>query len=311
MSESPAARLLTLNRQAIAILRLDIPLDFGLGSDTEGQLREINDRLLLDMGRDVSADVLLERHAFPERYQAIARMLLASDDPAPIFESIALQELESDLAKNPFRQAMMEPLVVMGLAYLGLIYLCSYTLPHIEAQYAQQGQEPAGATEFLIQLRDVMPYWVIGFPVLFLATWLIGRKWSRGFLLRFFPGGKPYSRWLAAESQTKRLAALVGSHVDRETAISLAQTSTVPQIPLPPIAENIMRDGDEQSQPRALKRLARFYQFLADDRRRTYFAKTPALIGLLIAGLVVLGYALAIFLPWIEILSNLSGPGDA
>lgn len=311
MSVSPAERLLSLNRQAIAILRLDIPLDFGLGPDTEGQLREINDRLILNTERDLSADALLEKHAFPQRYQAIAQMLLATDDPAPIFESIALQELERDLAINPFRQAMTQPLIVAGLAYLGMIYLCSYTLPHIEDQYTQQGIEPTGATELLIQMRGLMPYWIIGFPILLLATLLIWKRTSRSFLLRFFPGAKPYTRWLAAESQTKRLAVLVGSDVDQQTAISLATSSTMPQIPLRPIAESILQDGDQQSQSRVLKRLAQFYQFLAEDRRRTTFAKTPALIGLLIAGFFVLGYALATFLPWIEILTNLSGPGDA
>ena len=124
MPESPAERLLSLNRQAIAILRLDIPLDFGLGSDTQGELREINDRLMLDLGKDVSVDSLLEKNQFPEHYQAIARMLLATDDPAPIFQAIALQQLDRDLAKAPFRQALAEPLVVAGLGYLGLIFLC-------------------------------------------------------------------------------------------------------------------------------------------------------------------------------------------
>jgi type II secretory pathway component PulF len=306
MPESPAERLRSLNRQAIAILRLDVPLDLGLGSDPQAALGKINDQLMLDVGNDVSVDSLLQKHQFPEHYQAIARMLLATDDPAPVFQAIASQQLDHDLAKNPFRQALAEPLVVAGLGYLGLILLCFNTVPHLEAQYIQQNQQPTGATQLLIQVRNAMPYWIIGFPVLVLTVWFFGRKFFGEVVLRFFPGVKSYSRWLAAESQTRRLAALVGSNVDGETAISLARRSTTPEVPVRPIAESIVRDGDPPSQPRALQRLAGFYQFLADDRRRSSFYKTPALIGLLLAGFIVLAYGLATFLPWIEILANLS-----
>lgn len=284
-------------------------MDFGLGPNTVERLREINDRLLSDVRVELSPETLLAKHSFPDRYQAVARMLLASDDPAPIFESIAEQELGREAAINPFRQAIAEPLVVLGLAYLGLIFLCSYTLPHIETQYAQQGQTPSGATQLLIIVRDAMPYWAIGLPILMMVLWLTWRKLAKGALLHLFPGSRPYGGWLVAETQSRRLSALVGSGVDQETALTLATTSVSPQVPVRPIAESIVRDGVPQSQPRALNRLARFYGFLAEDRRRTYFTKAPALIGLFFAGIVVFAYALATFLPWIEVLSNLSGLG--
>ena len=311
MPESPTERLVSLNRQAIAILRLGIPLDFGLGPDTPQALREINERLTLDLGNHTSVDSLLKKHQFPDHYQAIARMLLATDDPAPIFHAIACQQLDRDRAKSPFRQALAEPLIVAVLGYLGLIFLCIQTVPSIQAQYVQQNQEPTGATQLLIQVRDTMPYWIIGFPVLVLTLWLFGRKAWNAVAVSIFPGASSYSRWLTSESQTRRLAALVESDIDEEVAISLARKSTTPEVPLRPIAESIVRDGDRQSRSRALDRLAGFYGFLADDRRRSNFYKTPALIGLMIAGFIVLAYGLATFLPWVEILSSLSQAGGA
>nr|WP_143547676.1 hypothetical protein [Rhodopirellula sp. SM50] len=304
MSESTAARLLSLNQQAIAIIGLNIPLDFGLGSETAERLGEINERLLVDVGRDLSPDALLEKHDLPERYRAIARILLASDDPVPVFESIAIQQLDREATAGPLRQAIKEPLVVAGLAYLGMIIFCTLSVPSIETQYTQQGLTPSGVTGWLIAIRGAMPYWVIGFPILMFACWWIWRKLVNGPLLSRFPGGTAYSRWLAAESQSRRLAVLIASGVDHETALSLASTSVSPQVPIRPIAENIVRNGAPQSQARALSRLAGFYHFLAGDRRQTIVTKLPAFIGLLFAGLIVLGYGLATFLPWIAILQS-------
>ncbi|WP_182868993.1 hypothetical protein [Stieleria mannarensis] len=304
MSDTTAARLLSLNQQAIAILHLNIPLDFGLGGDTAERLREINDRLLSDVGRDLAPDALLERHALPDRYRAIARMLLESDDPVPIFESIAIQNLDRDAAATPLRQAITEPLIVAALAYIGMIILCTFSVPHIQAQYTQQGLTPSGVSRWLIAVREAMPLWVVGFPFVMIATWWVWRKLAAGPLLNLVPGSSQYARWLAAESQSRRLAVLVGSGVEPETALSLAGTSVSPQLPVRPIAESIVRDGTPPSRPRALGRLARFYHFLADDRRHAFFSKTPGYVGLLIAALLVLGYALATFLPWIAILQH-------
>lgn len=302
-----AARLLSLNKQAIAILRLGIPLDLGLPGDPAEHLHKINDRLIADVGRQLSPDELLQRHSFPERYHAIARVLLASDDPAPIFESIAMPEIDRQAAANPLRQAIVEPVVVAFLVYFGMIFLCWFTVPHIEYQYTQQGQEPTGVTRLMVELRETMPYWIVGFPIVAVACWLVWRRLAKGVLMKWIPGSGAYTRWLAAESQTRRLAALVGSGLDQESALAIANASVSPHVQVRPIAETIVRSGDPRSRSRALGRLAKFYHFLADDRRRTYFSKLPALIGLFVAGFVVLGYALATFLPWIEILRNLSG----
>lgn len=308
MTSSSADRLASLNQQAIAILRLGIPLDLGLGADPIDQLREINDRLTVDAGRSESAESLLQRHSFPERYELIARMMLLADDPTAIFQSIALQDLNRQAASNPFRQAFAEPIVVLVLAYLGMIVLCSWAVPHIEAQYTQLGQTPSGVTRALILVRDAMPIWIIAAPVCAIIARLAWRHLSSS-LLSQIPGARSYSRWLAAESQSRRLAVMIRSDVDQETAIALASSSVTPPTPIRPIADSIVRSGDKASRSRALNHLARFYHFLAEDRRNTYYAKTPALLGLLLSGLIVLGYGLATFLPWIEILSSLGETG--
>ncbi|MCO8124224.1 hypothetical protein NHH03_20950 [Stieleria sp. TO1_6] len=311
MPDSLAARLIDLNQQAIAILRLQIPLDMGLGPQPTNRLQQINQQLASDVDSAVSVDELLARHDLPQRYQTFARMLLIADDPTPLFQSVADPDLERESAANPFRQAITEPLVVAGLAYLGMIFLCLFTLPHIENQYIQEGVAPTGATGWLIAVRDAMPYWIVGFPIAMLLLTMLWHRFVKSYLRQRFPGSRLYSQWLVDESQSRRLAALVGSGVDRDQALTLVGNSVKPPSPVRAVARNLVMHGSPASSPRSLRRLAGFYHFLADDRRRTYFAKVPALLGLLVAATLVLGYALAMFLPWVEVLTNIqSVPGS-
>lgn len=309
MPDSTTTRLVSLNQQAIAILRLGIPLDLGLGASPIDRLGEINERLLTDIGHHGSADSLLAKHSFPERYCTIAQVLLETDDPAPIFQSIASANLDRASASQPIRQAIAEPLVIAGLVYVGLIFLCLFTVPSIEAQYVQDAQAPGGITRWLVAARELMPYWIVGYPLIIIALWLVWKKLAVGVILDLFPGSERYERWLVAESQSQRLAALVGSGVGDDQALSLAAESVAPRLPIRPIAEGIVRNGSHQNRSAALSRLARFYHFLAEDRRRTYFAQAPTYLGLLLAAIIVFGYALLTFLPWVEVLSNLNSLG--
>ena len=310
MPDSTAARLVSLNQQAIAVLRLGIPLDFGLGSDPVERLREINERLIVEPDNDEPAESLLAKHDFPVRYVSIARMLLETDDPALIFDSIAGTEMDREAASIPFRQALAEPIVVAVLVYVCMIFLCSFTVPHLEDQYVQDGQSPSGVTQLLIWVRDAMPYWLVGFPIAAIAFIFLWRRFAKTVLLNLAPGGRRYGRWLIAESQSQQLAAMTESNVEQNTAIELAGQSVSPPTPARPIAEGIMRTGSPESSGPALMRLSRFYRFLADDRRRSLFGKVPAFMSLGLAAVIVFAYALATFLPWVEVLSNLSGLGE-
>lgn len=309
MPESPAARLIFLNQQAIAILRLGIPLDLGLGADPVARLREINDRLMTVTDRESSAESLIAKQSFPDRYAAIARILLVADDPAPIFESIAVTDLDREAAAVPIRQALAEPIVVAVLVYFCMIFFCQFTVPHLEAQYAQEAREPAGLTHVLILIKDAMPVWLIGFPVAVIGLIILWRKAAKNVLVRLAPGGGSYTRWLVAGSQSQRLSSMTATEVDETTALELARKSAVDNRPVRPIVESLVRAGRQPSDAAALNRLAKFYRFLAAERRRSYFNKAPVFIGIFLAGIFVFAYALATFLPWIEILSDLGGLG--
>ncbi|KAA5544565.1 hypothetical protein FYK55_09610 [Roseiconus nitratireducens] len=306
MPESSAERLISLNRQTIAMLRLGIPLELGLGDSPIERLREINETLALNSGREPEVAPILQSENVSPQYQAIAQALLAAPDPTPIFESIARPTDDAAAVSTPVRLALVEPLVVLGLGYLGMLLLCFHVVPSMEMQYLQQYETPTGVTRWLIAIRDWMPVWAVLFPLIYLALILLGGKWLRKLYARWGPGTQSRLRWRRREAQAERLSALVDSGIDRETAIDLARGSSADSDPIGPVAENIVRNRSPERASGALDRLARFYRFLAENRWPSLVRNVPAAIGLFVASLVVLAYGLALFVPWIEILFNLS-----
>ena len=309
---SPATKLLSLNQQAIALLRLGIPLDLGLGGEPISRLSEINERLVGQSSPSV--DALFANHAFPDRYESVARMLLAADDPAKIFQSISEPAQDLTEAARPIRRAITEPVVVMVLAYFGMLFVCFFVLPHIQAQYEQSRQDPIGFTALLIRVQETLPIWAVAAPLVGLIGIWLWRTSATGWITQLLPGNSSYSRCIQSAAQTTRIAALVESGMNPDEAISLAREKHPTPTPVGTLVKSVLDAPTADSQPnraqsRSLEQIARFYRYLASDRRQAFASKLPAILGVLLAGCVVLGYALVMFVPWIEVLTNLSEAG--
>jgi hypothetical protein len=312
MPKPSPERLIELNQQALALLRLGIPLDLGLGTDPETALRELNERLVGELRSDLSLDQALEKHRAPPAYRPIARMLTAASDPLPVFKALVARQANLQAAAGPLRRAAIEPLLVACLAYVGMIVFCGTMVPGIADQYAQLGQPPEDVAWLLIRIRELMPVWLVGFPVLVLAGWLGWRRFARRLPATVLPGAARYQHWLRAEAQTRYLAALATSDLDPDQAAALAREGAnadrrgtrATAAPLP-LANRLLREVDRQSRPAALERLAAFYRGLTDEERGSRFGRVPATVGVLIAGVIVLAYGLALFLPWVQLLDML------
>ena len=316
MSDSLAKRLIGLNLQAIAIDRLGIQLDFGFEQPNQSELERINSELVAQLAQDVDSDAELPSVGdwlggctFPDRYRAIAEMLLLADDPRPILDSIAVRSVERKLASKPLRRAAVEPFAIAGLVYLGTLFLCLFMIPKLEADHAQRGIQPEGATKFLLLVRDTMPVCSIVVPVTLLLIYWVGKRWLPS-LLQCLPGSGRYARWIALESKSKQLSTLVHAGLKSDQAMALAGAAQAnPQDS--PLLRALSEDGSEPRRENALSQLTRFYRFLATEYRQSVLASVPAWMSLFVTGLLVLGYALLTFLPWVETLRGLGQIGEA
>jgi len=216
------------------------------------------------------------------------------------------------------RGILTEPMVVAFLAYVGLVLFCWFSVPSIERQYSRDGKVDGAVAIVVIALRQTLPFWAVLVPFLLL---MIGWFWKRvgsSWLWHAMPGSRTYHDWLRAESQAIRLAALLAGNIDRETAIAIAASdetnghrSLGPSLgpSLGRLTANLSERKDGDGVARTLQKIARFYRFLAEERRRALFENVPFFIGLAIASLIVLAYGMTVFLPWVGILSELGQSG--
>lgn len=319
MSDSHAKRLIGLNLQAIAIDRLGIQLDFGFEKSNQTELERINSELVTQLAQDVELDAesptvgeWLRGYTFPDRYRAIAEMLLLADDPRPILDSIAVRSVERTLLSKPLRRAAIEPFAIAGLVYLGTLFLCLFMIPKLEADHAQRGIEPEGATKFLLLIRDMMPVWSILVPVTLLLIYWVGKRWLPS-LLQYLPGSGRYVHWLALETKSKQLSTLVHAGLKSDQAMALAgaaQAKSQANSQDSPLLRVLSEDDSQPRRENTLNQLTRFYRFLAIEYRQSVLANIPAWISLFVTGSLVLGYALFTFLPWMETLRGLGQVGE-
>jgi len=303
MPNASAERLISLNDQAVALLRLGVPIDLGLGENPTERLEQINRKLTTVSQSEPSIGFVLNRLNASPRYEAIAKSLLAANDPTPIFQAITVTDRRGIDVSPRVRRSMVEPFIVLALAYLGMLLLCASVIPLIETEYEQLLLEPEGSAAFMATIRAWMPVWAWAFPlVLGLMVWFGGRLIQR-LCDSLAPGGRLRRRWSENESQTQRLAALLESGVDRQTALDLVDRGSVAEQPVGPVTDTLLEEMNEQT-PDGLRRLSGFYRFL--DREQRFASKVPAFIGLTLASVIVLAYALALFLPWIDLLTHLS-----
>ena len=308
---SSVERLISLNLQAIAILRLSIPLELGLGFNPIDRLQEINERLMNHVGDSTSLDLQLERLDVPDRYRSIAAMLVESDDPAQILEAVSIEKTRRRITINPFYQAVAQPIVISVLVYLGLVLLCLFTAPKLQAEYDQLQQVPHGVSAVLLSIKQWMPVWLIAYPIALVLLVVLWTRLASRSLLNLVPGVTAYQRALDSESQMQSLAALTHSGVKSDRAMKLTLQAGPVGRSIRPIADEIVRSSESPSRAPALMRLGRFYRFLAKEQQRSRFAKLPAYASLACAGLFVLAYGLATFVPWVEVLRNLGKIGGA
>ncbi|PNY34642.1 hypothetical protein C2E31_21920 [Rhodopirellula baltica] len=129
MSDFPADRLISLNRQAIEVIQLGIELDPGLGENPIDALREINSRLEIFSGRDTLPETLLREVELPEGYRPFAEALLATRNPAAVFEAMAIRPRANASATLPIRTIAIEPALMLVLGFVVVMILCSWSAP--------------------------------------------------------------------------------------------------------------------------------------------------------------------------------------
>jgi type II secretory pathway component PulF len=335
---------MAMNEQLAALASAGVPVDVGLGNrDTVKTLERINAAVARGVSRGATLAEALEatRNTAPPSYMRMMQLAIRSEDLPAALAGATQVAKRVDHSRDTFRLALFYPLFVCLLAYAGLVGLCLYFVPIMGDMVAVFRTKPGPGLRVLQELTATLPVWVgippLAFILYFGWRWFRGRRANSagrvGIALASLPG---VSRTIADERRAKfagLMFALVTKGIPIDEALPLA-AGTCGDVGLNAGAHELaagLRSGKPPSdtspaamrfppflrwalwhaeasigRARALEMAAGLYEESARRRTARLRVLLPVLACVLVAGGATLVYALALFVPVVEMLRSLS-----
>ncbi len=348
MSERSIQDVIELNKEIVALLAAGLPMDFGdvgdsnwnfAGStdETRARLDQVTTALMARVGRGQSLQqAVLDEPALPSNYRKALLTFLICDDSRLALEAMSKPAVTKRQFAGGLGSALVYPLIILAIAYVGFLYLCKYTGPTIESMYVQMGQTPSFAVNFLVKARELIPIWAPLVPLLIaMLLWWWTRR-GRELSWRWLPGSKRYYDAVGHAQLADHLAGMMdggctlnealvaaypeaapiamegsdpagqaASQVDRSSSISSTGIKDLPPLLRWAIEGNT---GDE-SPAKVMRFVAMTYRETAKQQEWLWRFLAPVLCGLAFGGVIVLGYGLSLFLPIVQLLRDVAAAG--
>ncbi len=336
---------MALNDEIAALVAAGVPLDIGLGQQSQPAaqaLERINATVARRVTRGESLSEALEgdERDVPTAYRSMVQLGLRSDDLSEALDGSNRVATTVDDSRYVAAAAFLYPLIVLFLAYTGMIVFCLYFVPTLEGMYLSLRRPPGPGLRVLQTVRDTLPYWVLILPlVLLCSAWFYFGRPTRG-------GAGYYPRvlaWLPGTSQmisqqryatfAASLATLLdaGTPLDEALGISadacgetnlqiggqlLATSLQSSQLPaadspialrFPPFLRwSLWHSEATIGRSRALHMAADIYREAATRSAAKLQTIAPIATLVVLGGGVTLLYGLALFVPLIELLRTLA-----
>ncbi|QDS86868.1 hypothetical protein EC9_10430 [Rosistilla ulvae] len=342
MSIDSLSKIADFHTELLAMQRLGLPLELGFAGPAHklpAQLAQIQRRLALRIERQGElTEAIASDPDLPKPYRSALSTWIQCEQPTEVFDQLsdaaaARRELHGEMGI-----AMLGPLIVLALVYLGLISLCLFVAPQLESLYEQLWQPISGSLRLVGMLRDAMPIWVPGVPIVTIAAiawWSLRPMRSRfGWLL----GGRHYFTSIQTAAYARHVAALLDAgdstgqalasvgplrlqndDLDGDLATANVYLSTAEEIgqqvpmddpaiaALPPMLRwGLVGRLENQSRAQVLRQVAAIYSDSAVDQARRWRVMLPMVLSGGIGGLLVLAYALGLMLPYIDLLYKIA-----
>jgi type II secretory pathway component PulF len=336
---------MALNDQLAALAVAGAPLALGLdgdGDDAAASLERIN----ADVARRVSrgatlSEALNDAERVPAAYRCLMQIGLRSGQLDAALDGSQRLADAAEQSRYGLRAALFYPLVVCGLAYLGLIGFCLWFEPTLEGMHEEFRLAWGSGLRVLHALRVTMPYWV-PLPPLALLAWLAWRQFGKaaasaptgGLLSRLTGASRAIEkqRWanfadslatlVTAQTplaEALRMAACASADADisgaaRALADSLdakrpVATASVAGSSIPPFLRWALLNSEPAiDRSRALRMAADVYRDSAGRGAERARLLAPILACIVIGGGAVLLYGLALFVPVVQLLKSVAAP---
>lgn len=328
-------QFVALNEEIAALVRAGVPLEQGLadvGREERGGLawaaQQLSERL--NRGESLPAAVESVGLQWPVAYRAVLAAGLASGSLPETLEAINRQATAAAELRRQLRLASVYPLAVIMLAWVlgGMILLLF--IPRLESWYA--GSPAPGNFGWFQAMRSSPALWIWTGPVLLVLAALLVDGWPGRWLFRRgtggmlrFPGLRGPGLKFEWATFADLLALLLEHNVPAPDSLRLAADScSVPELRqlashtaerieqgepadptvrpsgsrVPPALYGILRRGiSTQREPARLRQLAGEWREQAARQAMLLVSLIVPGLAAVAAGLVVLLYALSVFLP--------------
>jgi type II secretory pathway component PulF len=333
------------NDQLAAAVEAGVPVDLGLTSgtgDVAAALEKINAVVArrTSQGATLAAAIEAEEQVLPSAYRSLMKLSLSSGTPTTGLALSNRVGRNIDRTWDAGRLALLYPVLVCCVAFLGLAGFCLYFVPVLDETYASLGVKKGTGLRLIESVRQAMPYWAIIFPVGLIAAGIWVRRKSRPLQQRrrelvldwipgvsramFYERAAIFAETMAGLLETgitfgDALRAAAGVWNDRslyDLTVAFAFATEKRQASesggefgrrLPPFLRWALLDS-EQTTGRvcALRTAANVCRRAALRRQNRLRIVLPLLVAILIGGTATLLYGLALFVPVIELLRGLA-----
>ena len=374
MSDQPARtsapvrleELLALNEEIGALIRAGVPLDLGLrqygtlsqpgipGEYQErnaisGALGRLSNRLAdrISAGDTLQAAIEHEGDHLPGIYRAVVEAGIRAGRLPEALESLSVVARVLLKLHRQVIAALVYPAIVLALVWLMLLGFSEYMIPRLLHTWEFLRLDSGPAIRTLATIRETMPYWGIGAPVLAVAAfvWLrvAGSRNSETPAGRLVESRLHRFAWIPGvvdnyDNATflKIMALLVEHETPLHEAMVLAGYSTgnrkiirdsteIAQrlesgdslreslksaTRLPKFLRWMLRSGEENGKlNETLKLAADVYEKRASRRAELLRVVLPVVLTVFVAGSVTLLYGVILFAPIRELYDRLGDPG--
>jgi general secretion pathway protein F len=335
-----------LNDQLAALLEAGVPIDLGLGpsvNDPTQALKTINATVARRVGRGESLNQAIEddHEIVPSAYRSMVELGLRSGNLAAALTGSSRVAGSVDDSRDAIRSSFIYPLVVCGLAFVGLIASCRFFIPALEDMYHSLRVRPGSGLQVLQMMRSSLPFWIAVPPAALL--WFVWR--SNAKPTAAIAAGRPtgVSAWLPGMRQAlfqeqcanfaEALATLIDSHVPFEEALPLAAGScgnmrigeasrslattlmenktpaddSPAAVQFPPFLRwALLHSEATTGRARALSMAADIYRQSARRREERLRIVAPVFVCVVVGGGATLLYGLSLFVPVVQLLNSLA-----
>jgi type II secretory pathway component PulF len=328
--------LIAFNDQLAALFEAGVPVGF-VGNSTKlaTELEKVNALLARRISQGESLKVALESEpSVPNWYRALVLSALSSGDVDSALSDYTSVATIADQADDVVQSAWIYPIIVIALAYCGIVAFCFFFVPSLQSTYSSF-RIPAGSGLATLEfLRAKLPFWIALPPILlllYIARQIRKRRFDRkssrfkgGILARL--SGASHALTLERSAYlAKSIAALDEQGVPLDDAIVLASggsltagaantlhgTPTKQQTEQKARVPPFLRWALYEAEPtilrrRALDMAAGLYHQASLHAMRRARLLAPMLLIVVIGGTVTLLYGLALFVPVVQMLKAIA-----